>query len=405
MKLKEFFNSELVSLPRGGFDDGKETFDQFLETLLERYLYQLQLIDDPDFPEFNVALSALIVTSRTLATSIVKAVRTSLDGRVHLAYQEISQELSKIDWTPFRCELSEPSNSFNLGDPFSPYLYAIRYPPLYRIRSDRSEFKIPDRGDIFHVPFEKRRLVGNQRYSISGLPCLYLGSSLWICWEELGRPALDGLWVSRFRIVKPVSVLDFQFSPHQVWRMFEALGVGAPKAIDRTSEAELKAHFNLDFLKSYASCWPLIAACSIKRDQRIGTFVPEFIVPQLLLQWVAQEARVDGIRYFSVRTPTQGNHLLAHSNCVFPVKTVSFKGHCAELKKVFALTEPISWEALTAVDFGTRSIITNKDSNAFAPIKLNRDLDLQYSQTDFFKNEVKLEEVEARPNCSRAMDV
>jgi hypothetical protein len=186
--------------------------------------------------------------------------------------------------------------------------------------------------------------------------------------------------------------------------MFDALRKGTPRAIDRSSEERLKNRFNAEFLKSYAYCWPLIAACSIRREQRVGSFIPEFIVPQLLLQWVAQEGRVDGIRYFSVRTPTEGNHLLAHSNCVFPVKMMSVRGHCAELKKTFALTEPISWEALTAVHFGDRPIITNRDSNAFAPIKLNKDLDLQYSQTDFFMIEIKLEEVERKPNCSRTMD-
>ena len=283
-ETKEFFNSDLVSLPRGGFDDAKETFDQFLEKLLECYLCQLESIDDPEFPEIESALPDLVATSRTLAASVLKALRNSLDGLVHLAYQEMSTEFSKIDWTPFCSELADSNGSINLNDPFSPYLYAIRHPPLYRVRSDRSEFKIPERGDIFHVPFEKRRLVGNQRYSIAGLPCLYLGSSLWICWEELGRPALDSLWVSRFRIVKSVSVLDFQFSPHQAWRMFEALREGTPRAADRSSEEKLKVHFNLDFLKSYAYCWPLIAACSIKREQRVGSFAPEFIVPQLLLQ-------------------------------------------------------------------------------------------------------------------------
>jgi hypothetical protein len=186
--------------------------------------------------------------------------------------------------------------------------------------------------------------------------------------------------------------------------MFEALRAGVPNAIDRTSEEELKGHFNLDFLASYASCWPLIAACSINREQRIGPFVPEFIIPQLLLQWVAQEGQVDGIRYFSVRTPTKGLHLLAHSNYVFPVKSISVKGHCAELKQTFALTEPVSWEALIAVNFGDRPVITRKDSNAFAPIKLNDDLSLQYSQTDFFKIEMKLGEIEQRLNCSRTMD-
>lgn len=405
MKLNEFFNSEPVSLPKSGFDDAKQRFDQFLERIFERYLCDLRSIDDAEFPEFNSALPDLVRAAEMFSVSLVKAVQASLNGRIHVAYQEISNELSKVDWTPFRSTLTEGSDSINLSDPFSPYRCAIDHPPLYRVRSDRSEFKIPDRADIFHIPFEKRRLVGNQRYSITGLPCLYLGSSLWICWEELGRPPLDSLWVSRFRIKRPVSVLDFQFSPHQIWRMFEVLHKGTPRAIDCSSEEKLKTRFHVEFLKSYIYCWPLIAACSIKREQRIGQFIPEFIVPQLLLQWVTEEHHVDGIRYFSVRTPTEGYHLLAHSNCVFPVKTVSVRGHCSELKQTFALTEPISWEALTAINFGDRQVFTNSDSNAFAPIKLNNDLNLQYSQTDFFKIELKLEEVEGRPNCSRTMDV
>ncbi|MGH8012447.1 MAG: hypothetical protein ACREQ4_08110 [Candidatus Binataceae bacterium] len=404
MKLSEFFNSELVSLPKGGFDDAKDTFDQFLEGLFERYQRQLRLIDDPEFPDLKSALPDLVRASQTLSASVVKAVRSSLNGHVHAAYQEISSELSKIDWTPFRSTLKEANEPINLSDPFSPYRYAIDHPPLYRIRPDRGDFRTPDRGDIFHVPFEKRRLVGNQRYSITGLPCLYLGSSLWICWEELGRPPLDSLWVSRFRIAKPVKVLDFLFSPHQVWRMFEALRRGTPSAADRSSEEMLKTRFNAEFLESYAHCWPLFAACSIRREQRVGPFVPEFIVPQLLLQWAAQEGQFDGVRYFSVRTPTEGAHLLAHSNCVFPVKTISIRGHCTELKQTFALTEPISWEALTAVNFGDRQVITNRDSNAFAPIKLNEDIELRYSQTDFFKIELKLEAVESRPNCSRTIN-
>ena len=204
--------------------------------------------------------------------------------------------------------------------------------------------------------------------------------------------------------MKPVSVLDFQFPPHHVWRLFEALRDGTPNASDHTSEDKLKERFNRDFLKSYLACWPLIAACSIKRERKSGSFVPEYIVPQLLLQWVAQEVRVDGIRYFSARMPSQGLHILAHSNCVFPVKTISFKGHCEELKKEFALTEPLSWEALTATNLGSHPVITNKSSNAFSHVQMNRDLLLGYSQTAFFKVEMQLEHIEALDNFSRVMD-
>jgi len=88
MKLKEFFNSALVSLPKGGFDDQKETFDQFLETRFGNYLRQLQSIHDPEFPEFNAALSDLVKASQKLADSLMEAIQASLSGRAHIAYQE-----------------------------------------------------------------------------------------------------------------------------------------------------------------------------------------------------------------------------------------------------------------------------------------------------------------------------
>lgn len=45
-------------------------------------------------------------------------------------------------------------------------------------------------GDMFHVPFEKRHLIPTSRFSLPGLPCLYLANSIYTCWEELDRPNL-----------------------------------------------------------------------------------------------------------------------------------------------------------------------------------------------------------------------
>lgn len=51
---------------------------------------------------------------------------------------------------------------------------------LFRVR--KSERPLSTRKDIFHIPFNQRHLVSAQRYSVAGLPCLYLGTSLYICW-------------------------------------------------------------------------------------------------------------------------------------------------------------------------------------------------------------------------------
>ena len=58
---------------------------------------------------------------------------------------------------------------------------------FYRIRIHKENFPIAI-DNFFHIPFEKRGLVKTQRFSIPGFPSLYLGSSIYLCWEELNRP-------------------------------------------------------------------------------------------------------------------------------------------------------------------------------------------------------------------------
>jgi hypothetical protein len=50
MTLAEFFASDAVVLPRGGFTEGKQTFDEFLSDVVRDYVAHIQMVDDPAFP-------------------------------------------------------------------------------------------------------------------------------------------------------------------------------------------------------------------------------------------------------------------------------------------------------------------------------------------------------------------
>ncbi|WP_052675768.1 hypothetical protein [Paenibacillus sp. IHBB 10380] len=69
------------------------------------------------------------------------------------------------------------------------------------------------RQEMFHIPFELKGRAATQRYSIPGLPSLYLGSSCYICWEELHRPDLNT--VNRVRVKRSGddTYLDFGLTP------------------------------------------------------------------------------------------------------------------------------------------------------------------------------------------------
>jgi hypothetical protein len=218
--------------------------------------------------------------------------------------------------------------------------YSKKDRSLYRVRYSEDDLK--NRGDMFHIPFNMRNLVGTQRYSIAGLPCLYLGTSLYVCWQEMGKPDLNKLFLSRFKVENKnkVRVLNFAYS-------LETLKHAEKELFFLSFNGSNNQHLH----KAYIVLFPLLLACSYNRAFNHGSFNVEYIIPNLLLQWISKEkSDVSGISYFSTKT-TQLRHSDIGVNFVFPPKTSSVlsSGFCPELSKTFFLTKPISWQLLDTI--------------------------------------------------------
>ena len=71
------------------------------------------------------------------------------------------------------------------------FIFDITWPDFpssfYRVRISKNS-KLTKPKDLFHIPYDKRYLVSNERYSLAGHPCLYLASALQIAWQECGYP-------------------------------------------------------------------------------------------------------------------------------------------------------------------------------------------------------------------------
>ena len=168
--------------------------------------------------------------------------------------------------------------------------------------------------DMFHIPFELRGLVAPQRFSINGLPCLYTARSLYVCWEELGRPPLHSVQAAAIRK-----------RDGQRLRLLRLAPVSSDIACVR------------DWI-----CYPLVAACTV-RSRREHSFRPEYIIPQLVLQWLTRSDEFDGIECVSTHVSIENDPPLT-TNVVFPVRRVAASGHCSKLTELFAVTEPLAWE-------------------------------------------------------------
>lgn len=197
---------------------------------------------------------------------------------------------------------------------------------MYRIRTkvNGETFTSANMG---YVPFTKRHILKNYRYSISGTPCLYAGRSILGCWEEMRRPSLDCIYVSKVTFNKDVKLLDL--------RLF------------REIEEEK------DFI-DYVVLFPLILACSIKvsLEDDNNRFKPEYIIPQLLMQSIMKKDKegeyyYHGIIYNSTQMDANNPYKdrTLYENVAIPIKSKIRNGKEIDLMSTdFSFSKPLNIE-------------------------------------------------------------
>lgn len=210
--------------------------------------------------------------------------------------------------------------------------------PLFRARGNDTGF-LYKKEEMFHIPFDKRHLVGNQRYSISGLPCLYLGGSPYVCWEELGRPDYQKCNFSGFKTNEVVYVYDFCL----------------PNKLESLSDVRRAA---------------FILACSIPADSK-HVFKDEYILPQCVFQAIIEkhynngesfnEDFIFGIRYYSTHYLKGNMDIFSWDdeneesksrliNYIFPSISNNPSGLSKYLLRAFEYTAPISYMHMSIKD-------------------------------------------------------
>lgn len=93
--------------------------------------------------------------------------------------------------------------------------------------------------------------------------------------------------------------------------------------------------------------FPLILACSIKVNDNSDVFRPEYIVPQILLQWITMNSRYQGICYTTSHINFTNNNFEGNfRNYVIP-STQRDSDYCSKIGRLFKMTEPISAELVS----------------------------------------------------------
>lgn len=184
---------------------------------------------------------------------------------------------------------------------------------FYRMRSAEG-YKVYKREGIFQIAGENRKLTSKLRFSDDGHPCLYLGASLYIAWEEVRRASFDTVNFAIFRNTKKLTVLDLT-----VRKRCKCL---------------------TDFVMSYLC---LLTSSKVEDgDKYKYRYEVSGLLMKLLQNCIAHKGNVDGITYVSSRQfdgsdiEIQGqSKMLAY---VFPPKEASDKGVDQWLKDTFEVS-------------------------------------------------------------------
>ena len=273
--------------------------------------------------------------------------------------------------------------------------------PLFRVR--KSEHPLSTRKDIFHIPFNQRHLVRAQRYSVAGLPCLYLGTSLYICWREMDKPDFDKLYISSF--------ISNSEDDEPLLLNFSADFLYKTKLFFTTiSDSSAEKEFSTATMLSYLAVWPLIIACNYLKKHIDASFIQEYIIPNLLMQWISRDANdynIVGIAYRSTKLPANTDSERG-VNVVLPpkVRYADMKDNefCPELSTLFHCTPPVSWQVLKTLEyvplrqsFSDREKLSDRlRSKTDWDVMGNLDDEILsiYKLSDFYKLEVCIDEIQ-----------
>jgi len=277
-----------------------KSFKEHLKAMLDLYIKCLEELSDVDIT--NETIKDAIVQANDSKKQLIEIFDLYLKGKITESIKKMNFLLKRIK-TPVEDSISNISKDW------------------FRARVLDKNNRKYNWQEMFHVPFQLRNKVANYRFSISGYPCLYLGSSILACWEEMKTPGLDDFCISYCKLVttESIPVLNLTFPTDDREKLF--------------------GRKNYNYL---LTVWPLIIACSIKTLNPDDPFKYEYVIPQVVMLAIRNNSNIYGVAFSS----TQMNDSISekeelHYNLAIPTRQIKDNGYCKKLAAIFKLTRGV----------------------------------------------------------------
>ncbi len=308
MNAEELFQKVRNDLP---IEHDSDDFIYDVKKTYKRYFDDISSLEVDAFGDEELR-DATIQDVKVRIRNVVMVLKRYYEGCHSEAYQLLKEQIVKTDG-------------------FLDIDVIIKEKGEYYYRARNNDESIRSFEDMFHIPNNKRGIVKTERFSAPGYPCLYLGNTVYDCWEEMGRPSFEELSFSGFRVMNDFMVYDLR-KPNRVAFEIENL----PQTLKRLV---------------------YIIACQFKVLHKEQPFKPEYIIPQLILELIISSNREKnkkecgpydlpwGVAYSSTHQSKDFQYQEEYlENIAIPVVDSNFNNvHCGFLSSLFEISDPICY--------------------------------------------------------------
>ncbi|NMA31989.1 MAG: hypothetical protein GX941_09340, partial [Candidatus Methanofastidiosa archaeon] len=211
--------------------------------------------------------------------------------------------------------------------------------PLYFYRTRYSNKK-PTIEEMFHIPFEQRQKIKEQRFSINGIPCLYLGATPYVCIKEIVQTKTDNdkLYTSRFfyKSGSGIKILNLATHFQDIFRV--TLNNDDLFSLDSIAYGKISKE---DYIKKTIYTYPIQCACSFLIKENNRDYKIEYTIPQIIMSCISS-FNVDGVSYCSTKFDVYDlSSIYLMTNFAFPAYIQSKEKYSEKLTRSFEITEPL----------------------------------------------------------------
>lgn len=201
-----------------------------------------------------------------------------------------------------------------------------------RVKDIGTPMAIENPGDIVHLPYRSAHSATEMRYSKAGSPCLYLGTTSWICakecqWDKGSQELYGSVFVPNEE-GKKLKILNLAISQHLINGIHHEHFVA-----DRELRLELQ--------RAMIRIYPLVLSMSYTVEDNDRKMKYEYMISQCLMD-VIHDLGIDGIAYLSAQGEDEFQY--PHGvNLALPAYDISEAQQYSKYCHKFDISKPVKF--------------------------------------------------------------